>query len=157
MKITLINTGKTLETHIINGVKYYQEKIQRYIKLDIIEIFEVKANKVKSISKQKEIEGESLLKQVDKSAYIIVLDEKGIEYSSIEFADHLQKIMNKGIKNLTFITGGAYGFSKEIYDFSHERISLSRMTFPHQLVRLIFIEQLYRAITILKHEPYHHI
>ena len=107
--------------------------------------------------KQKEQEGRAILKQTAKLDYVIVLDEKGLELSSDEFAFHLQKIMNRGIKNLGFVTGGPFGFSKLVYDNAQERISLSRMTFPHQLVRLIFIEQLYRALSILNNEPYHHI
>ncbi|NJK85944.1 MAG: 23S rRNA (pseudouridine(1915)-N(3))-methyltransferase RlmH [Bacteroidales bacterium] len=156
MKIVLINTGKTTENHIKEGLDVYFKRLSHYFPLEIIDIPEVKT-KQPGAEKQKEMEGELLLKYIPKYDYVIVLDEKGMEYSSEEFAGHLQKLMNRGIKSLAFITGGAYGFSKEVYAKAHERISLSRMTFPHQLVRLIFIEQLYRAATILNNEPYHHI
>lgn len=155
MKIVLINTGKTSEAHIKEGLSIYIKRIANYIPIEVIEIQDIKARQVTN-EKQKELEGISLLKQMNKFDYIIVLDEKGMEYSSEEFASHLQKLMNRGIKSLAFITGGPFGFSREVYDKSNERISLSRMTFPHQLVRLIFIEQLYRAVTILNNEPYHH-
>lgn len=155
MKIVLINTGKTSEPHIKEGLSIYIKRIANYIPIEVIEIQDIKAKQVTN-EKQKELEGISLLKQMSKFDYIIVLDEKGMEYSSEEFASHLQKLMNRGIKTLAFITGGPFGFSRDVYDKSNERISLSRMTFPHQLVRLIFIEQLYRAVTILNNEPYHH-
>lgn len=156
MKIVLINTGKTSEPHIKEGLDIYLKRIAFYVPIEVVDIQDIKEKKL-SVEKQKELEGNSLLKYITKFDYVIVLDEKGIEYSSEEFASHLQKQMNRGIKSLAFITGGPYGFSKEVYSHSQERMSLSRMTFPHQLVRLIFIEQLYRAITILNNEPYHHV
>jgi 23S rRNA (pseudouridine1915-N3)-methyltransferase len=156
MKIVLINTGKTNEAYIKEGLGIYLKRIAHYIPVEVIEIQDIKAGQGNA-EKQKELEGNSLLKHIPKNDYVIVLDEKGMEYSSEDFAMHLQKLMNRGIKSLAFITGGPYGFSKEVYSHSNERISLSRMTFPHQLVRLIFVEQLYRAVTILNNEPYHHI
>ncbi|HJX70485.1 MAG TPA: 23S rRNA (pseudouridine(1915)-N(3))-methyltransferase RlmH [Bacteroidales bacterium] len=157
MKIHLINTGKTSEKYIVDGVELYKKRILKYLPILIFDIPEIKNVKSMSFDKQKEQEGQAILKQIVKFDHIIVLDEKGLEFSSDEFAIHLQNLMNRGIKNLAFITGGPFGFSKKVYDSAQERISLSRMTFPHQLVRLIFIEQLYRALTILNNEPYHHI
>lgn len=157
MKIHLINTGKTSERYILEGVDLYKKRILKYIPILIFDIPEKKSEKGMGFDKQKEQEGRAILKQTARLDYVIVLDEKGLELSSDEFAFHLQGIMNRGIKNLGFVTGGPFGFSKQVYDNAQERISLSRMTFPHQLVRLIFIEQLYRALTILNNEPYHHI
>ena len=157
MKIHLVNTGKTSEKYIADGVELYKKRISKYLPILIFDIPEIKNAKSMSFDKQKEQEGQAILKQIVKFDHIIVLDEKGLEFSSDEFAIHLQHLMNRGIKNLAFITGGPFGFSKKVYDSAQERISLSRMTFPHQLVRLIFIEQLYRALTILNNEPYHHI
>lgn len=157
MKIALINTGKTNEKYIREGIEVYIKRLQKYIPVVVEDVPEIKSGKGLSIEKQKEVEGNALLKYMEKYDHIVVLDEKGIELSSEEFADHIQKQMNRGIKSLAFITGGAYGFSREVYNRSNERISLSRMTFPHQLVRLIFIEQVYRAFTILNNEPYHHL
>lgn len=157
MKIHLVNTGKTTENYVRDGVELYKKRILNYLPVVITDIPEVKSSKGMSFDRQKELEGKAIMKQIVKLDHVIVLDEKGLEYSSDEFAIHLQKLMNRGTKNLGFITGGPFGFSKEVYDSAQERISLSRMTFPHQLVRLIFIEQLYRALTILNNEPYHHI
>ncbi|MBN2214468.1 MAG: 23S rRNA (pseudouridine(1915)-N(3))-methyltransferase RlmH [Bacteroidales bacterium] len=157
MKIHLINTGKTSEKYITEGLELYRQRILRYLPVIIFDIPEMKGLKGMSFDKQKELEGRAILKQTARFDHVIVLDEKGLEFSSDEFAMHLQKIMNRGIKNLGFVTGGPFGFSKQVYDSAGERISLSRMTFPHQLVRLIFIEQLYRALTILNNEPYHHL
>jgi 23S rRNA (pseudouridine1915-N3)-methyltransferase len=137
-------------------VELYKKRILNYLPLEITDIPEIKTTRGMSFTTQKELEGKSILKQIHRLDHVIVLDEKGLEYSSDEFAVHLQKLMNRGLKNLGFITGGPFGFSKQIYDSAQERISLSRMTFPHQLVRLIFIEQLYRALTILNNQPYHH-
>ena len=156
MKIHLVNTGRTSEKYVIEGIERYKKRILNYMPVVITDIPEIKSSKGMSFDKQKELEGQSILKQIDKLDHVIVLDEKGLEFSSDEFAMHLQNLMSRGIKNLGFITGGPFGFSKIVYDSAQERISLSRMTFPHQLVRLIFIEQLYRALTILNNEPYHH-
>ncbi len=157
MKITLINTGKTHEKHIREGVDLYIKRLQKYVPVAVVDIPEIKGAGGVTSEKQKVMEGTALIRQMARHDYIIVLDEKGVEFGSEEFAEHMQKIMNRGYKSLAFITGGAFGFSREVYSKSDERISLSRMTFPHQLVRLIFIEQLYRAFTILNNEPYHHI
>ncbi len=156
MKIQLINTGKTTEKHVKDGIDLYLKRIKNYIPFEVIDLPDIKSTKKMNFDKQKELEGTTILKKIEINDYIIVLDEKGLEYDSSEFADHIQKIMNKGVKTLAFITGGPYGFSKQVYNRAQERISLSRMTYPHQLVRLIFTEQLYRAFTILNNEPYHH-
>ncbi|MFO7658082.1 MAG: 23S rRNA (pseudouridine(1915)-N(3))-methyltransferase RlmH [Bacteroidales bacterium] len=157
MKIQLINTGKTTEKHVKEGVEIYATRLKNYVLFEYIDLPEIKQAKNVTFDKLKELEGEIILKKVLKTDYVVVLDEKGLEYGSTEFAGHLQKIMNRGIKNMAFVTGGPYGFSRQVYDRANDRISLSRMTFPHQLVRLIFIEQLYRSFTILNNEPYHHI
>ena len=156
MKIHLVNTGRTSEKYVMDGIERYKKRILNYLPVVITDIPEIRRTKGMSFDKQKELEGQSILKRIVKLDHVIVLDEKGLEFSSDEFAIHLQNLMNRGIKNLGFITGGPFGFSKQVYDSAQERISLSRMTFPHQLVRLIFIEQLYRALTILNNEPYHH-
>ncbi|MBN2348441.1 MAG: 23S rRNA (pseudouridine(1915)-N(3))-methyltransferase RlmH [Bacteroidales bacterium] len=156
MKITLINIGKTNEQFLSEGISKYEKRIQHYISFEIIYLFEKKNAKARDEKEQKDLEGKQIIKYIEKGDYIILLDEHGKQYSSVDFAGAVQHQLNKGIKNLVFIIGGAFGFSDEIYRLAHEKISLSLMTFSHQLVRLIFVEQLYRAFTILKGEPYHH-
>lgn len=156
MKIQLLNSGKTSEKHVKEGIEIYNQRIRNYTPFEVVDLPDIKTNKNIGIDKQKEMEGNAILKKIKQNDYIVVLDEKGLELGSVEFADQLQKIMNRGVKNLVFVTGGPFGFPKQVYDRAHSRLSLSRMTFPHQLVRLIFIEQLYRAFTILNNEPYHH-
>lgn len=107
-------------------------------------------------AQQKAAEGKMLLAALETSDHVVLLDEHGSERTSVEYSEWLQRRMSSGCKRLVFVVGGPYGFSKEVYDRANEKISLSKMTFPHELVRLIFVEQLYRAFTILRHEPYHH-
>lgn len=156
MKITLINIGKTDMDVVNEGVKLYEKRIKKYVPFEIIYLPDIKSRRNLNMQQQQEAEGRSILKAIDKADYIILLDERGKEYTSINFAVHLQELMNRSIKQLVFVTGGPYGFSGEVYKRSTELISLSQMTFSHQLVRLIFTEQLYRALTIIKGEPYHH-
>jgi 23S rRNA (pseudouridine1915-N3)-methyltransferase len=156
MKITLINIGKTDISNVNEGVKLYEKRIKKYIPFEIIYLPDIKNRRNINIRQQQETEGKFILKAIEKADCLILLDEKGKVYSSVEFSGHLQELMNRSVKHLIFVTGGPYGFSEEVYARASELISLSRMTFSHQLVRLIFTEQLYRAMTIIKGEPYHH-
>lgn len=155
MNLLLLQVGKTSEKYLVEGISIYEKRIQHYIDLKTIVIPAIKNTKNMSINEIKDKEGEEMLKFFNKSDYIVLLDEKGFSYNSIDFANSIQKKMNSGIKNLMFVIGGAYGFSEKVYLKANEKIALSCLTFSHQIVRLIFAEQLYRAFTILKNEPYH--
>jgi 23S rRNA (pseudouridine1915-N3)-methyltransferase len=157
MKITLILNGKTEDDYIIKGVSIYEQRLKHYIAFETIVIPALKNTKALSVEQQKQKEGELIMKLIQNSDKLILLDENGKEYNSVEFSGFIQQQMNSGIKNLVFVVGGPYGFSEEIYKRANGKISLSRMTFSHQMVRLFFVEQVYRAMTILKNEPYHHI
>ena len=157
MKITLILNGKTEDDYIIKGFTTYEQRLKHYISFETVVIPALKNTKALSIDQQKQKEGELLLKSIQTSDKLILLDEKGKEYDSVGFSDLIQKQMNSGIKNLVLVVGGPYGFSDEVYKRADGKIALSKMTFSHQMVRLFFVEQLYRAMTILKNEPYHHI
>ncbi len=156
MQIKLIVVGKTIKSFLIEGEKEYDKRLKHYIKVQELVIPELK--KVKNLSEQqiKEREGELILAKVDKGDYVVLLDEKGSEFTSVGFSNFIQKQLNSGVKNLIFVVGGAYGFSEQVYSRGNKKIALSKMTFSHQMVRLIFKEQLYRAFTILRNEPYHH-
>lgn len=134
----------------------YINRLGFYIPFEVLIIPDLKKTKSLTETQQKQKEGELLLKHLEPSDEVILLDEKGKSYSSVAFSEVLQKKMNSGIKNLVFIIGGPYGFSEDVYGRANGKVSLSAMTFSHQMVRLFFIEQLYRAFTILKNEPYHH-
>lgn len=155
MKTELIFTGKTSNKHLTAGINDYMERIGHYMPFSIITIPEPKNTRILSENQQKEREGEMILKKVQPSDMLVLLDEHGKEFRSVEFADWIQKKKNT-VRRLIFVIGGPYGFSKEVYKRADEKISLSRMTFSHQMARLIFIEQIYRACTIIKGEPYHH-
>lgn len=157
MKITLILNGKTDDDYIIKGFTIYEQRLKHYIAFETIVIPALKNTKALSIDQQKQKEGELLLKQIQNADKLVLLDENGKEYSSVGFSEYIQQNMSSGIKNVIFAVGGPYGFSEEIYKRANGKISLSKMTFSHQMVRLLFIEQLYRAMTILKNEPYHHV
>ena len=152
MTITLICTGKTSKKYVTEGMKLYLERLKHYCKFDLIEIEAGKG--VETQIRKKETE--SILKRVGEKDFLILLDEKGKGMSSVEFADLISHHQNISTKNLVFVIGGAYGFSEEVYKRANLKIALSKMTFPHQLVRIIFLEQFYRAMTILKGEKYHH-
>ena len=156
MKIKLIAIGKTDSKDLQPLIEEYSKRLSFYVSFNFEIIPDIKNAKNLSEKQQKIAEGNELLKRIEKSDTIIILDEKGKTFSSVEFSVFLQKKMNSGLKNLIFIIGGPYGFSEEIYQRANAKISLSTMTFSHQMVRLFFIEQLYRGFTILKNEPYHH-
>jgi len=155
VKITLLTVGKTDIKWVRDGVENYSSRIVHYIPFEIIEIPELKNVSALTKDQIKEKEGQLILKNLKTSDDVILMDEHGKQYRSIEFARSLEQKMNAG-RNVVFVIGGAYGFSQEIYDRADSKISLSAMTFSHQIVRAIFTEQLYRAFTIIKGEPYHH-
>lgn len=155
MKTELILVGKTVNKHFNAGINDYVERIGHYMPFSITTIPELKNTKNLSESQQKEREGELILKQIQPTDTVVLLDEYGKEFRSIEFADWIQKKQNTA-RRLIFVIGGPYGFSNDVYERANEKISLSKMTFSHQMVRLIFTEQIYRACTIIKGEPYHH-
>lgn len=155
MKTELILVGKTVNKHFVAGIKDYVERISHYMPFNITVIPELKNTKNISEQQQKEREGEMILKLVQPSDTVVLMDEHGQEFRSVEFAQWLQKKQNTA-RRLIFIIGGPYGFSDAVYARANEKISLSRMTFSHQMVRLVFTEQVYRACTIIKGEPYHH-
>lgn len=156
MKICLIVIGKTDEEYLQKGLGIFLKRIPHYMVFEMKIIADIKKAKNLSEEQQKEKEGELILQQIISSDELILLDEQGLEVSSIEFARFLEKRMLSGIKRLVFVIGGPYGFAQNVYSRANGKISLSKMTFSHQMVRLIFVEQLYRAFTILKGEPYHH-
>ncbi|MDT0621851.1 23S rRNA (pseudouridine(1915)-N(3))-methyltransferase RlmH [Croceitalea vernalis] len=156
MKIKLIAIGKTDSKELENLMSIYTNRLTHYVKFEVLIIPDIKNTKNLSESEQKRKEGEAILKQLVPSDILILLDEKGKQFSSVEFSELLQKRMNSGIKNLLFVIGGPYGFSSAIQERANQKISLSKMTFSHQMVRLFVVEQLYRGYTILKNEPYHH-
>ena len=156
MNIKLLTIGKTDNKALQSLIDDYTKRLSFYIKFDLEIIPDIKNVKNLSESQQKEKEGELILAKLTSTDQLILLDEKGTTFSSVGFSDYLQKKMNSGAKNLVFVIGGPYGFSDEVYQKAQSKISLSQMTFSHQMVRLFFIEQLYRGFTILRNEPYHH-
>ncbi len=156
MKIKLLAIGKTDDKNLKILMDNYQNRLQHYIKFELEIIPDIKNAKNLSEKQQKEKEGELLLKKIQASDNLILLDEKGKEFTSIQFSEFMQKKMNAGIKQLVFVIGGPYGFSENVYKKAQGKISFSKMTFSHQMFRLFVIEQIYRAFTILKNEPYHH-
>jgi 23S rRNA (pseudouridine1915-N3)-methyltransferase len=156
MNIKLIAIGKTDNKELQSLITDYTKRLSFYIKFDLEVIADIKNVKNLSESQQKEKEGELILSKITPTDQLILLDENGKNFSSVGFSEELQKKMNSGVKTLVFVIGGPYGFSDAIYAKAQGKISLSLMTFSHQMVRLFFIEQLYRGFTILKNEPYHH-
>lgn len=154
MKITFLVVGKTTDPRLEVLIREYQDRLRHYIPFDLQVIPELKNAKSLSFDQQKQAEGELILRAVGRTQ-VILLDEHGREFRSIEFADYLQRHMSSG-QDVTFVVGGPYGFSREVYDRANGKISLSQMTFSHQMIRLLFVEQIYRAMTILRNEPYHH-
>ncbi len=156
MKITLLTIGKTEDKYLIEGIEIYLKRLKHYIPFRIIEIPELKNTKSLSQEQQKIREGELIFKIIQTTDQVILLDENGKEFTSRGFSVYLNKKMVAGLQHLVFIVGGPYGFSNEIYERSNDKVSLSKMTLSHQMIRLFFAEQLYRTCTILKGEPYHH-
>ncbi|MDG1428822.1 MAG: 23S rRNA (pseudouridine(1915)-N(3))-methyltransferase RlmH [Crocinitomicaceae bacterium] len=156
MKIKLICVGKTISKYLIEGEVEYLSRLKHYCNIEKIEIPELKNAKKMRQDQIKKEEGRLILSKIALGEQVILLDEGGKTHTSIEFSKYLQKRLNQGGKSIVFIVGGAYGFSEEVYSKSSGKISLSDMTFSHQMVRLFFLEQLYRGFTILKGEPYHH-
>jgi len=156
LKIKLLVIGKTDDQNLLTLVEKYQQRLLYYIQFTIEVIPDIKNIKNLNEQQQKEKEGVLILKKLSSTDQLILLDEKGALLRSIEFSQFLQKKMNSGLKQLVMVIGGPYGFSNEVYQKAHGRISLSKMTFSHQMIRLFIVEQLYRAYTILKNEPYHH-
>ncbi len=156
MKVILIQLGKTADTYIQEGVSQYVNRLKHYITFEekIIPAFKSSASMSKDEIKKQE--GILILKNVQVTDELVLLDEKGKEYTSLDFSVFIQQKMNAGTKNLVFVVGGAFGFSEEVYARANTKVSLSRLTFSHQMVRLFFAEQLYRAMTIIKGEKYHH-
>ncbi|GGC95342.1 ribosomal RNA large subunit methyltransferase H [Flavobacterium lutivivi] len=156
MNIKLIAIGKTDNKSLQTLIDEYSKRLSFYIKFDLEIIPDIKNVKNLSENQQKEKEGELILAKITPTDQMILLDENGSTFSSMKFADYLQKKMNSGVKTLVFVIGGPYGFSEEVYKKAQGKVSLSEMTFSHQMVRLFFTEQLYRGFTILRNEPYHH-
>ena len=156
MKITLLTVGRTDVEWVRKGLDLYVSRLRQYVPFSLIEIPELKNVSALAREQIKQKEGELVLKALKPSDCVILLDERGREYRSIEFSAMLEDRMSRGGRDLVFVVGGAYGFSDAVYSRSDEKISLSKMTFSHQMVRTIFAEQLYRAFTIMKGEPYHH-
>lgn len=155
MKLSLFFTGKTSSDYLEKGIAEYEKRIKRYIEFEIKTIKDTKASKSMPVKTVKIKEGEQILKHIKKTDILILLDEKGKLFTSREFAQYVNHKNSTGVKHLIFLIGGAYGFSEQIYQRANGKISLSKMTFSHQPIRLLFAEQLYRAFTIIKGEPYH--
>lgn len=156
MKIMLLAVGKTDDDRIASLVEMYVKRLQHYINFEIKIIPDLKNTKNLSADQQKVEEGKLILNQLEKSDFVTLLDEKGKSYTSVLFAQLINKRSVSGLKRLVFIIGGPYGFSSDVYDRGNSKIALSDMTFSHQMVRLFAVEQIYRAFTILRNEPYHH-
>jgi 23S rRNA (pseudouridine1915-N3)-methyltransferase len=155
MKITLILIGKTSSAEVKSICGDYMQRIGRYVKIEETTL-ENRGAKTGDWQKIKELEGELILKKVLPPDYVILLDDKGKEFTSEQFAAHMENLFNQSMKNICFIVGGAYGFSDSVYKRANSKLSLSKMTFSHQIIRALFLEQLYRAFTIIHNEPYHH-
>ena len=156
MKIKLLAIGKTDNKQLIQLIDEYQKRLKHYIKFEFDIINDIKNAKNLSELQQKEKEGELILNKISNTDVLVLLDDKGKQFSSIEFSKYLQKKMNAGTKQLVFVIGGPYGFSEAVYKKTKEQLSLSKMTFSHQMIRLFIVEQIYRGYTILRNEPYHH-
>ena len=155
MKITLLLTGKTADNRLASLIEDYQQRLKHYVSFDLVVISDIKNAKSLSEEQIKTAEGEAILRYLTPAMDVVLLDEHGREFRSIEFADWLQKKMASG-RDLTLVIGGPYGFSDAVYQRANGKLSLSQMTFSHQMIRVMAIEQVYRAMTILRNEPYHH-
>ena len=155
MRVKLLVVGKTTDSRIVSLIDDYQNRLKHYVPFSLEVLTELRNAKSLSEEQQKTAEGEMILKAVSAAEEMILLDEHGKEFRSMEFSEYLQKKMSAG-RDIVFVVGGPYGFSEAVYARANGKISLSKMTFSHQMVRLFFVEQIYRAMTILRHEPYHH-
>ena len=155
MNISLIVVSKTDVKYLQEGIEVYEKRLKHYVRFDIVTIPALKEAKTLSPEEVKEREAQQILKLLGRYDRVVLLDEHGVQHSSVGFAQYMQKQMNAAVRNMAFVVGGAYGFAPGVYAAANDRISLSEMTFNHQMVRLFFVEQLYRAFTILNHEPYH--
>lgn len=156
MKITLLTVGKTDLKWVRDGIEIYSARLKHYVRFSMVEIPELKNVSALSREEIKAREGELILKNISSSDHVVLLDEHGKEYGSMEWAKLLEGKLSRLSNDMVFVVGGAYGFSDAVYARADEKMSLSKMTFSHQMVRTIFVEQLYRAFTIMKGEPYHH-
>ena len=156
MKIKLLAIGKTDNKQLIQLIDEYQNRLKHYVKFELEIINDIKNSKNLSEDQQKEKEGELILNRLQNTDQLVLLDDKGKHFTSIEFSKYLQKKMNSGIKQLVLVIGGPYGFSDTVYQKAQGKISFSKMTFSHQMIRLFIVEQIYRGFTILRNEPYHH-
>ena len=156
MKIMLIQVGKTNEKYLEEGIGNYVNRLKHYSDFSIVTLPELKNAKSLSIEQQKEKDTETILKSLELNDYVILLDEKGNEFTSTEFARYIEKKQASTRKRVGFVIGGPFGFSQKSYDIANGKVSISKMTFSHQMIRLLFVEQLYRAFTIIKGEHYHH-
>ena len=157
MKIEFWTIGKTNEGYLREGMSIFQKRIQRYIKLETVIFTDIKNAKNLKPKQLKLKEGEKILAKINSGDYLILLDEKGKQYSSVQFAHYIEKQLHQSHQRIIFLIGGAYGFSPAVYNRASQQLGLSNMTFSHQMVRLFFLEQFYRAMTILRNEPYHNI
>jgi 23S rRNA (pseudouridine1915-N3)-methyltransferase len=156
MKVRLICIGKTGKKFLEDGENEYMQRVKHYVQIERIEIPDLKNARKLTFEQIKQMEGKEILSKLGSGEQLILLDERGSVLSSVEFSNFIQQRFNAGGKALVFVIGGAYGFSSDVYEAAQGKISLSKMTFSHQMIRMIFFEQLYRAMTILKGEPYHH-
>lgn len=156
MKVRLLSVGKMDNMHFDQLIEEYRKRVNFYIPFEMTVIADLKNKKNISEKEQKTLEGNLLLKSLQPGDHVVLLDDKGKQYTSTEFARYIEKKSHTVSKRLVFMVGGPYGFSQEVYDAASEKLSLSKMTFTHQMVRVVFAEQLYRAMTILHNEPYHH-
>jgi 23S rRNA (pseudouridine1915-N3)-methyltransferase len=157
LKVKLIQIGKTDASYLSEGIEMYTGRIKKYHVYEVITIPDIKNNKKMSEGEQKKLEADLILKYVQPTDQLVLLDEKGKEFTSVGFAKLIENAMLQSVKQLTFVIGGPYGFDDSVYKRANRKIALSQMTFSHQLVRIIFAEQLYRANSIIKREPYHHV
>ena len=156
MKISLLLIGKTNSKFLIDGIQEYVKSLSFYIPFNIKYLNDTKNTRKLSQEQQKQLEGKMILDSLEKSDYVVLLDEHGTEFTSIEFARYIEKKQSTVQRQLVFIVGGPYGFSDDVKKRANEKISMSKMTFSHEMIRLFFVEQLYRAMTIINNEPYHH-
>jgi len=156
MKIIFLTVGKTEDAYLKEGIDKYVKRLKHYTKLELVDLNELKNTKALTPDQQKTKEAEMILKKITPLDHVVLLDENGTEFTSQQFATYLNKKAVSSTANLIFVVGGPYGFDQSVYHRANDKLSFSRMTFSHQMIRLFFAEQLYRAFTIIKGEPYHH-